>query len=199
MPHLGSVATIACLLCVSSAAVGADFCAVRVLVSGDGGIPTPGLVELRDDHGVTVQSSTAPKGVAEFCDFGFGPHSIAVGGSTCGAVVLPHIELRFGVTQTFRVYLNRCGGDSLPRGCSIYFRIGDGDHHPLAGVSIASNSIGGERTTADSHGRALVWVPSGTSESYSFSKVGYGTANFDYSCVKAGYFQRAIAMPALGQ
>jgi hypothetical protein len=196
---LKSVAIAVLILCGSSAAIGADFCAVRVVVTSEGGSPAPALVELRDEKGATVERSLAPGGVAEFCDFEFGLYSIAIGGSTCGAIVIPNIRLRFGVTQVYRVYLNRCGGDSIPRGCSIYFRIADRDHQPLAGTSVSSSAIGGSKTTADSFGRAQVWIPPGTAEMYDFSKDGYASTKFEYACSKPAYLERAITMAPLGK
>jgi hypothetical protein len=182
------------LLCGCSTAWCADFCAVRVLVMGWSGSPAPALVELRNARGETVDRSLAPKGVAEFCDFDFGLYSIAVGGTTCGAAVIPDIRLRFGVTQVYRVYLNRCSvWDSIPAGCSIYFRIADEQHRPLGGAMLTSTGTGG-KATADSYGRMEITIPEGTTRKFEFTKEGYRPASLQYACEKTAYEERPIVM-----
>jgi hypothetical protein len=156
------------------------------------------LVELRDENGRTEARSLAPQGVAEFCDFGFGLYSVAVGGTSCGAVVIPSIRLRFGVTQVYRVYLNRCAvWDSIPQGCSVYFRVSDKDHHPLGGTAATSKAIGGGTTTADSYGRAQIWMSPGTTETFDFTEGGYAPTSLRYTCVKPGYDEKMIVMSPL--
>lgn len=183
------------LLCACLPALGADFCAVRVTLSDQNGAAAA-LVELRDSKGAVVQRSDAPKGVAEFCDFDFGLYSIDVGGTTCGAVVIPNIRLRYGVEQNYRVYLNGCfGWGSVPVGaCFLYFRISGEAGRPVASASVASTAIGGVRAMADSYGRAGVWVTPGTSETFEFTKSGYRPARDEYTCLSPVYTERAITM-----
>jgi hypothetical protein len=181
-----------------SAASCAEFCAVRVLVTNEGGAPASALVELRNADGNTVDRSLAPGGEAQFCDFDFGLYSIAVGGTSCGAVLIPNVRLRFGVTQVYTVLLNRCAvWDSIPRGCSVYFRIADKDRRPVGGAVLASRAIGGGTATADSYGRAQIWMSVGTTEAFDVKKEGYSPANFQYTCAKPGYDEKMITMSPL--
>src|SRR4051812_7349324 len=134
-----------------------DFCAVRVMLTDKDGRSASALVELRDAAGRVVQRSTADNGVAEFCDFDFGEHSIKIGGTTCAELIIPQVRFVFGSTHVYRAYVNECAGwDVILRGgCHIYFRVDSSRGEKLPGVAVVSQPSGIKAIT-DSYGRALV-------------------------------------------
>jgi hypothetical protein len=177
----------------------ADFCAAKVLLTNQFGKPATALVQLRDNSGNVVQQRMARQGVAEFCDFGFGEHSFEIAGSSCSAIVVPHVKLRFGVEQVFRVYLNPCtvGENLFPRNCVYYFRVGSADQK-LSGVTITSQPAGVSATT-DSFGRAEIWVRKGERKLVEFAKVGYVTYHLDVACESPGYNEREVVLVSADQ
>jgi hypothetical protein len=83
----------------------ADSCAVEVHVLSE----TPPhemlsniLVELKDPDEKVVSALRTELGIARFCDFGFGPHSIRVGGDSCNPVTVSGVRNYFGSESHFR-------------------------------------------------------------------------------------------------
>jgi len=182
------------------AAVGSDFCAVRVMLTSKDGSLASALVELRDDTGRVVQRSMADGGVAEFCDFDFGEHSIKIGGTTCAELIIPHVGVVFGSTQVFRAYVNECSGWelSIPRGCRTYFRVSTSDGEKLSGVTVVSQPAG-SKTITDAYGRALVRANSGENETVTFSKAGYVSRGLTVKCGAPSYSEQRVTLERLSQ
>jgi hypothetical protein len=183
---------VACLCSFSANC--ADFCAVRVLLTDSGGVPTSALVELLDSSGHLVQRSLAERGEAQFCDFDFGDHSISVGGTTCGQVLVPHVRVHFGVTQIFKVYVNRCAvGFELLDMCIGYFRVTAPSGKPLESVSAASEPVDIVLNT-DRYGRAQILVPPNESRLFVLSKPGYTSERIELKCATPEYTERKVVL-----
>ncbi len=186
------------LLISSAVATAADFCAVKIFLTGKGGTPASALVELRDITGKVVQRSTADEGEADFCDFDFGECSIAIGGTTCAALIIPNVELVFGATRVYRAYLNDCAGgeEFVPKGCRINFRVVSSRQDPVPTVTLLSDPPG-IKTTTDNYGRAQVRVASGETRKLVFSKQGYSPTEYALKCDNPRYAHERITITAI--
>jgi len=171
----------------------ASFCAVRVLVTDHEGKPAAALVRLVDSGGKVVKQVIAERGEAEFCDFGFGDHSIDVGASTCAHIIIPHVRVVFGRTLTFRVYRNTCRGDVSLIGCTTYFRIIDPGGRGLSGVSVSSDPPG-VNSEDDDYGRVQINIDDNESRLLLFSKPGYVLTRVDFNCLRPAYAEQSVTL-----
>jgi len=182
-----------------SHALGAGFCAVRVLVTDETGKPSPAQVRLLDNTGSVVREVIARNGSAEFCDFDFGDHTIDVGGGPCTHVLIPGVRVLFGRTQAFRVYLTGCSiMDVQLIGCSTFFRVTGPHGEALAGVSVKSDPAGVVAET-DEYGRALVGIDHKESRILVFSKPGFLPIRLSLDCSRPAYGERSITLGAVNQ
>ena len=174
----------------------AEFCAVKILLVDVHGKPGSALVELRDASGKTIQEDFGENGEAQFCDFGFGEHSIRVGGTSCASVIIPGIHLDMGNPQTSRVYLNPCGsGERVLLGCRVYFRVTSQGIPPLplAGVVI-STTPNTKRAETDTYGRVQIDLSVSKSYSITFDKAGYSKTTTAIDCTKPKYTERSVRL-----
>ena len=150
-------------------------CALRVSVlREDGTYVRTANVDLLDPSGKIIQSKKADGGRAEFCDFGFGYHSIVVRttGHSCETTV-KNIKVVPDVSQQIKVIFNICsyGGIHYPTNRSfVYFRVTSSDGEELQGVRIEGGDWSPQIT--DGYGRSLVEVPPGSTE-LTLSKDGF--------------------------
>jgi hypothetical protein len=176
-----------------------DFCAVRVSIFEPDGEPVSPPATLIGPDGKVVQSFTAVNGHAEFCDFGFGEHTIHIGGDECGSVTLPHISFVFGVPQEFEVVLNPCfrGGDDGRRPvCVVYFRVTSADGKKLGAAELSVE--GAKRVIhADGFGRIFTGVPNGAAQDYKLSAPGYADKMLHVSCRAFETIQKAVKLAPL--
>jgi len=104
-----------------------DLCAVTISVAAETSQPVSAPAELIDSVERIVSSTRIVNGIAEFCDFGFGEHTIHIGGDSCGSITLHHVHLVSGVAQKFRVVLDNClngaEGGRYPPSCLVYLRV----------------------------------------------------------------------------
>lgn len=167
-----------------------DFCAVTLSVRLSDGQPVPSAsARLIDPSGETVQRKRVINGRAEFCDFGFGPHSILVrAGSDCGSVLLRGVRLAYGFAQTFGVILNTCGyeGNASGNACFTYLRVASPDGKPLAGVEIKETGVTSPIVATDRYGRASVSVHAGAQAEFTLLKPGYKTDVLHLGCPTSG-------------
>jgi hypothetical protein len=160
-----------------------DVCGVKLMVTTAEGRPIPvAPAELRDESGRVVAQTQIKNGKAEFCDFGFGLHSILVGGGHCAAVELKNVRLRFGLLQTFQVVLNLCMnyGDQ-GNACFAYFRVSSESGEPLSSVNVSSQTIS-DYSVTDRYGRVQTAVGIGKKDVFQFTKQGYRPERFSMSC-----------------
>jgi hypothetical protein len=108
-----------------------EFCAVKVrALNSDDWQPLRWKlpVLLLNNEGDVVARTTLTQGKAQFCDFGFGTHSILIGDERdCGSVEIKNIRFRWQQPQIFTAIIERCPseGDGGMSGCLIYFRVKD--------------------------------------------------------------------------
>lgn len=182
------------ILIAHAPCLGADFCAVKVFVTDVTGAPAVTLVRLSGSNGVVIDRVTSRKGEAEFCDFGFGSHSIDVAPNSYGHVIIPDVRLVFGTTFIYKVYLNFGGiGDQIPVACATYFRIASPHGDRLSGTTVRTEPAGID-LRADDFGRVLVQVDTYDSGVLEFSHPGYRPARIEYECLKPGYWERSVTL-----
>lgn len=171
---------------------GKDLCAVRVFIEG---LPAA-TVELVDASGRTVAQTEPFNGVAEFCDFGFGEHSIVVGGDNCGSVVIRKIRLYDGGTQQFRVVLQGCagtGGSRIPPSCLAYFRVTSSTGEKLPDVAVADPNDG-SKFKGDGYGRVWLGMLNGTSRMLIFSAAGHRPSSINLRCENYENVERSVIL-----
>ena len=140
-----------------------------------------------------VQTRDVIGGKVEFCDFGFGDHSVRVrtSDSECAATRIENIRAEYGVTQKFSVIQNTCvrEGDNVSNGCFTYVRVVSADDLPLKGVLITAPSRWSSSMT-DSYGRAEVAVHVGSANDFTFSMPGFKSKTLHLACPSVGAGQR---------
>jgi len=170
------------------------FCALRVRIISSDGTParlTP--VRLIDPVGKVVFDQQVENSELSICDFGFGPHKLAVGYGFCYPTTISGIELRMGHTINLIVRLNECAPDLWRSGCSLYFRIRETTGSPLEGVSV---SLGAERIdgTTDRFGRIEGFLMTGTSATALIKKQGFTTETTTTRCEASEEIEKDVAM-----
>jgi hypothetical protein len=184
------------LITVSSAWSADDFCAVTVNVVDPMGEPISVPVELAAVGGRVIDKQLAHDGVARFCDFGFGDHTIRVG-EDCGFVTLNRIRLVYQHPQWFRVVLNYCtiGGDGgvFPPSCLVYIRVSSQAGAKLSGAE-ASLEGGQHIVPADRYGRLYFAIRQGASYAYKVSAAGYADHVVRLSCENPTRIERAVEL-----
>jgi hypothetical protein len=177
-----------------------DFCAVTLRVMDAEGTALHSIpLELVDSSGTVVSRTESAHGAARFCDFGFGEHSIIVGGDTQGSVVIRRISLIFDVEQRVSVVLNRTRLERFflgkgPPSCRLYVRVSTSLGRPVAGATIRSDSIANARGLSDSYGRVMWAVPVGASSTVTVAAPNYGSQQFVAACSKAGELERRVVL-----
>ncbi len=174
---------LAAFLFINTQLLAQDFCAVKLIVTTHNGMPVADTsAEIRDESGQVVGRTRVVNGKAEFCDFGFGPHSILVGGSQCAAVELKDVRLRFGLPQTFQVILNLCMDyGTQGNACFYYFRVSSENGEPLSSVNVSNQKIS-KYSVTDRYGRVQAAVGIGQKDVFQFTKQGYQPERFSMSC-----------------
>ena len=177
--------------------VAADFCAVKVSVVDQAAKPVATAIQLIDPSGRVVERVYARTGEAEFCDFGFGPHSIRVGDERCGGVTLDRIGLRRGQTQRFNVILQDCtiaiDGGRCPLSCEIYLRVSSDNGEKLkeSEVSIEGNPL---IIHVDSYGRIWLSILKGSSENLRITAPGYQEKTLHLFCKDKETLQEMVQL-----
>lgn len=173
-----------------------NFCAIKLIVTTDDGRPIPSTAaELRDRSGRVVARTPIKNGTGEFCDFGIGPHSILIGGNSCGAVEIKNVHLRYKLPQTFDVILNLCLGEGDEEGnaCFKYVRVLGDDGKPISYAHVERVSSS-ETNLTDRYGRIFLTVDPGKQDSFVFSKEGYKSSKLQFNCGPIGRSETAVVL-----
>lgn len=160
-----------------------DFCAVRVHVeSEDGRTLAQVPVTLWDPSGIRILSTvTDSSGEARICDFGFGPHRIQVGETTCHPVLIRNIWIYFPDPLDFRVRLRTCTEKPRTSGtCSLFLRIVGPRGKPVPKALIRTQAEQ-EAVTSDQAGRAFLASIADGSQ-LNVSAPGYKSETAQVSC-----------------
>ncbi len=118
-----------------------DFCALQVTVVDSSGQPASVPVALLDSKGEVVEGAVTRGGHTQFCDFGFGLHSVRVQNRDCGFIVRDRVLLVNGVTQEVRVTLDCKQGEeasgvlTVSPSCPLYLRVQSDSAEKLSGAS----------------------------------------------------------------
>ncbi len=185
--------TLLCVLCLGCLAAADDSCAIRVQVSDEEGRPLDVRLELMDPSGKTVAHTHSWQGEAQFCDFGFGEHSILVGGDTCNSVLIRKVRVAYPDPQTFKVVLTICpGGHFMGTACGAYFRVTDEGGEPAVAVAVQVEGV--TQSITDRYGRALALIRLRRTEKVTFSYEPYETKTIEVNCKGLGQIERRIVL-----
>jgi len=138
----------------------------------------------------------------QFCDFGFGEHSLRIGRADCGLTTIHNIRLKYGEAQTYTVVRNECPimGDGLPLGnfCSAYLRISSEMGQQLGGAWAV---MVGERNKqpADPYGRIILRLQPGLGTDVRISAPGYSEKTIHVACKTFEMIENAVQLTALAE
>jgi len=184
-------------LTIASAAIVSaadDVCAVRVSVRSQNSTPISDVpVELLDESGKLVDLKRSSGGVVEFCDFGFGRHSIRVGRESCGAVVLEDIWMDPLRTQEFYVIPRACVEVSSSPGCLAYFRVSSSQDGLLTTASLAGSGLK-MPVRSDRYGRIVVGIAPGTTPTFSLRAPDHQEQSLTLECKDSERLQQTVVL-----
>lgn len=140
-------------------------------------------VQLLDEDGRVVETRSYTGRPLEFCDFGFGPHSISIDqqvfdAGTCFPVTVSNVRVLRDTPIVLRVVVNPCQGYREWSSCWTYLRIRS-QGYALPGAQI---SLGKASMRADAFGRAWIPVSSDRPMQLTISHDGYKPQIVDLSC-----------------
>jgi hypothetical protein len=211
-PILGLLTMLLCPL------VGAeDFCAVQVHVSDQAGNAARTQVQLFDAAENLVQGATTRDGSVEFCDFGFGTHTIRVGENGCFTTITS-VRLVYSVPQDYRIVHGCPAPADAPRtisgsfpndalgsrvlwtgekyvpACRVYLRISS-ESGKKVGEAVATGEGLPNPISADVYGRIFFYMQSKSVTKISISAPGYAGESFNIDC-RGDYTERATVLHA---
>jgi hypothetical protein len=164
-----------------------EFCAVQVEAVSRSGVKVRQIpVELLNERGEVVAETKMRDGIARFCDFGFGEHSILVNRRGCPAIEIHNVYISFGQEHSFKVALEGCAPFFTTTACPLELRVQTTSGTPIAGATIRSlvgrnlSYYNADRT--DKYGRVLLYVDPGTEEGFPISAPGYRAETIGMSC-----------------
>ena len=172
-----------------------DFCALQVRVHSSSDLALDGIrVELLDSEG-KLESSTETNryGMASFCDFEPGLHSIAVT-SNCLPVSVRNIRVRWNYTQEIKIIKPFCGYHPMgTMHCQAIVRV-KSPWGPLANARVTTSSIK-EPVPGDRYGRFVFGMNLGQPTKVSVSTVGYESTSFTMdSCVGDDHTEKTVVL-----
>jgi hypothetical protein len=190
----------------------ADFCAAKVFVVDGSGKPVQTSARLIDPSGKVVESHATSDGSAEFCDFGFGDHTIRIG-DDC-VVTITDVRVHYGQQHNYSAIYNcpRRPGDSsiisgllldgdgwvqlmlaedggFVKACSVYLRISSEDGTKLAEAEVTGGTTYPNPIVADRFGRMFFAIPRNSTQRIAISALGYSGESIDVTCE-----ERAVAL-----
>jgi hypothetical protein len=166
------------------------FCALHVSILQADEVPVrAALVELINPSGKVVQSRNTENGSADFCDFGFGYHSIRVRSdlplrNACETTV-GNVKLIYGYSQNIKITLNRClyGGSTIGNGCLVYLRVSSSNGEPIQKARIHQTNL--PILLTDIYGRARIGMGLGSAEELIIEKQEFVTQKLSVECAYA--------------
>jgi hypothetical protein len=170
-----------------------DFCALTVDLQRFDGQPasrTP--VMLKDSSGKVVFEDPVAGPKVEICDFGFGRHTLVVGG--CYTTEIPDLVLRLGHPVHLTVRKNECPAEVWRSTCSVYLRIRDQSGTGIGDVDLIWDPAGGPRGRSDRYGRVESFLPLKTSGVAVLYKRGYSTERIELRCNEVRDIEQEITM-----
>lgn len=177
------------------------FCAVTVVVTDHRGTRLNSIpVELHDSHNVVIARTETSNGIATFCDFGFGEHSIAVGGDSMGSVVVRRVKAVYGYDQKLTVVLNSMVSEraligSPTRICSLYLRVSSENGDPVGGAQVSV--VGSPMSVlTDSYGRAFFGIAAQQKSTIRIMAPNRNAETFDVICHELEEIERPVVLHA---
>jgi hypothetical protein len=194
-----------------------DFCAVKVSITDQSGRPVQAPTQLLDADGKIVERTESVGGLIEFCDFGFGTHTIRIG-ENCGLVTITDVRLVYGQPRQYSVVygcppppgaLRTVSGtimDDMPMSavrtddgayvtaCSVYLRISSGNGTKIEGAEALGGLGVPSPVRTDRYGRAFFYVASNSTRTIAISASGYAQESIDFPCKRQESIERAIVL-----
>ncbi len=174
-----------------------DTCALTVQVITADGLryPSPMPVTLLDTSGRTIERRSTVAGTVEFCDFGFGDHTVLVGDDQqCGSLYIRHIRFFLGQPpEKFKVVAPVCkGGATGGINCGVYLRISNSDGEKVPGAELWLH--GALLHKADNFGRILLAMRNGQTEKYSVVAPNHASAEVSLTCRRNDQIEREVVL-----
>lgn len=147
------------VLLMSSPITAATYCPLVVRVFLPSGIEVEAWISVQERNGRVVEREHEPGGT-RFCDLGILPVTVTVrGDGTCNQVVVRDVPLRWGITYTLKVILDRkpcLYHPPLPPVplCEILFRVADEEGNWIEGAGVEIRDRGIHSLRTDEFGRA---------------------------------------------
>ena len=160
-----------------------DVCALRVRVLDRAGRPVEVNVSVTMDDGRSIGAKFAARGVAEFCDVGWGTFSVTVGGESCGQVTVKHLYIAWSSTLEVPVIYQNCHGFEASSGCLVLVRVHDSDGDPVQSAALLQDN-GKPRYVTDKYGRAVFGMKYGTDTAVTVARSGYKAEMLKFSCTR---------------
>jgi hypothetical protein len=170
-----------------------ESCPLHLTVIGASGHPIhlPGgktpIAELVDPSGRILEAKEVDQdGVADFCDVGFGPHSVVVrtpGYDECFTEI-NNMRFQWGNTRNLTIMVNFCVGD-LPghvgNACAAHIHV----ISAATGKSLQAQVTDDKNSPpqeSNKYGRIALLIRQNEDRQFVFSKPGYETRNFRMTC-----------------
>ena len=140
------------------------------------------FVSLVNSEGETVAREEIRDGVARFCDFGFGDHSIILNRGRCGEVRVGYIRIDYRRQQTFDVVYPVCLEPQVWASCLYFLRATSNSGIPIASARLTKED-GTVVTSADQFGRMIARIEIGSSPVAVVRSGGYDEKVINLPCV----------------
>jgi hypothetical protein len=187
------------LFAIATVSHASEYCALRVKVLRQSGVPNQTSVALKTSSGQLLQTvRTGADGIADFCDLGFGLFDVVIGPDVCGQVVVRFLQFNWWPhTEEVKAIYENCHANVPHGGCDVILRVRSADGKPLADVSFSGQGLP-PGSKSDSYGRLLGFLPWGRRIAGSLTKSGYRTEALSVACEASGdhQFERQITMIA---
>lgn len=166
---------------------GEAYCSLRVHVIEQNNEQPGTMITVSDSDGRRVQKRAQTNG-AEFCDLGFSPVTVEVGGPWCNQVTVRHVPLEWGKTTTLRVLHDRtaCTDESAPvAACQILLRVGTAGGEAVKGAALSLLAPRIDLLWPDEYGRILLRIAAGQRVEGTVAAQGFKTTTLNVPCVPA--------------
>ena len=170
-----------------------DFCALTVdLQKFDGQPASRTPVVLKDSLGKVVFEDSVAGPKVEICDFGFGRHTLIVGG--CYTTEISNLVLRLGHEVHLTVKKNKCPAEVSRTTCLVYLRVRAKADMGLSDVSLSWEPDAGPPGRTDRFGRVESFLPLTASRVLVLAKPGYNTERIELRCAEIHDIEQEVTM-----
>ena len=179
-------------LLLSSAAISdaGDYCSLVVHVQTPSGGDVKARIAVEEETTGRVREQISEGGSTRFCELGFKPVTITIGGSGCNQVVIKNVPLRWQDTRhIFAVYdRTPCLVDPPPvAACTVLLRFFDRAGTPISSALFKSEQPDRRVSSADQFGRVLVRFAAGRELVGHGMAEGFAPYRLEIPCISSNY------------